>query len=108
MSEQIPMNIEPTQEFKNGAALEIATNDADLVRGRPADCFWETDEAGESTVEHLLELMRGLGFSEADIQENRQLNGRLFLSRAVIHGATRGFAPGTKIDTQTGDIAAAT
>ena len=39
-------------EFKNGAALEIATNDARLIRGRSAIavlgsecCHWKTDEA---------------------------------------------------------------
>jgi hypothetical protein len=50
-----------SEEFKNGAALEIATNDADLVRGRSAIavlgtevCFWRTDENASSSDEEGL------------------------------------------------------
>ena len=48
-------------EFKNGAALEIATNDADLVRGRSAIAvlgtevrFWRTDEKSSSSDEEVI------------------------------------------------------
>jgi hypothetical protein len=48
-------------EFKNGAALEIATNDADLVRGRSAIavlgtecCFWVTNVASASSDEEVV------------------------------------------------------
>ena len=47
-------------EFSNGAALEIATNDADLIRGRSAIavlgtecCFWRTDEQSTSSDEEV-------------------------------------------------------
>jgi hypothetical protein len=48
-------------EFRNGAALEIATNDARLVRGRSAiavlgsECsHWKTDEAAASSDEEVV------------------------------------------------------
>jgi hypothetical protein len=48
-------------EFSNGAVLEIATNDANLVRGRSAIavlgtecCFWQTDEASASSDEEVV------------------------------------------------------
>ncbi|SHM06931.1 hypothetical protein SAMN05444159_7589 [Bradyrhizobium lablabi] len=48
-------------EFKNGAALEITTNDAALVRGRSAIavlgtevCFWQTDAASSSSDEEVV------------------------------------------------------
>jgi hypothetical protein len=48
-------------EFKNGACLEIATNNAQLVRGRSAVailgsecCHWRTDEASSSSDEEVV------------------------------------------------------
>jgi hypothetical protein len=48
-------------EFRNGAVLEIATNDASLVRGRSAICvlgtetsFWETNDASASSDEEVV------------------------------------------------------
>ena len=48
-------------EFKNGASLEIATNDARLVRGRSAIavlgsecCHWKTDEYSSSSDEEVV------------------------------------------------------
>jgi hypothetical protein len=48
-------------EFKNGASLEIATNDARLVRGRSAIavlgsecCHWRTDEHAASSDEEVV------------------------------------------------------
>ena len=48
-------------EFRNGAALEIATNDASLVRGRSAVailgtevCFWTTDVESASSDEEVI------------------------------------------------------
>jgi len=48
-------------EFRNGGSLEIATNDARLVRGRSAVavlgsecCHWKTDEAASSSDEEVV------------------------------------------------------
>jgi hypothetical protein len=48
-------------EFKNGASLEIATNDARLVRGRSAIailgsecCYWRVDEHSSSSDEEVV------------------------------------------------------
>lgn len=48
-------------EFRNGASLEITTNDASLVRGRSAIailgtevCFWQTDAASSSSDEEII------------------------------------------------------
>jgi hypothetical protein len=48
-------------EFKNGASLEVATNDARLVRGRSAIavlgsecCHWKTDEHAASSDEEVV------------------------------------------------------
>ena len=48
-------------EFRNGATLEIATNDARLVRGRSAIavlgsecCYWKTDVAARSSDEEVV------------------------------------------------------
>lgn len=50
-----------TIEFRNGSALEIATNDARLVRGRSAIavlgsecCHWRTDETAASSDEEVV------------------------------------------------------
>jgi hypothetical protein len=57
----VSRNIDELIEFKNGAALEIATNDAELVRGRSAIavlgtecCFWQTDAASSSSDEEVV------------------------------------------------------
>jgi hypothetical protein len=48
-------------EFKNGSSLEIATNDAGLIRGRSAiavlgseACFWKVDEHSSSSDEEVV------------------------------------------------------
>ena len=48
-------------EFRNGAVLEIATNDVSLVRGRSAiavlgseACYWRTDEMSHSSDEEVV------------------------------------------------------
>ena len=48
-------------EFRNGASLEIATNDARLIRGRSAiavlgsECvYWKTDENAASSDEEVV------------------------------------------------------
>jgi hypothetical protein len=48
-------------EFRNGASLEIGTNDASLIRGRSAIavlgsecCHWKTDEASASSDEEVV------------------------------------------------------
>jgi hypothetical protein len=48
-------------EFRNGASLEIATNNASLIRGRSAiavlgseACHWRTDEASSSSDEEVV------------------------------------------------------
>jgi hypothetical protein len=48
-------------EFRNGSSLEIATNDARLVRGRSAiavlgseSCHWRTDEQSDSSDEEVV------------------------------------------------------
>jgi hypothetical protein len=57
----VSRNIDELIEFKNGAALEIATNDAELVRGRSTIavlgtecCFWRTDAASSSSDEEVV------------------------------------------------------
>jgi hypothetical protein len=57
----VSRNTDERVEFKNGAAFEIATNDADLVRGRSAigilgteSCFWRTDENASSSDEEVV------------------------------------------------------
>jgi hypothetical protein len=48
-------------EFRNGAVLEVATNDARLIRGRSAVavlgsecCYWRTDEHSSSNDEEVV------------------------------------------------------
>jgi hypothetical protein len=48
-------------EFRNGASLEVATNNASLIRGRSAiavlgseTCHWRTDEAAASSDEEVV------------------------------------------------------
>lgn len=57
----VSRNTDELIEFKNGAALEIATNDASLVRGRSAIailgtevCFWRTDVDASSSDEEVV------------------------------------------------------
>jgi hypothetical protein len=57
----VTRNTDEVIEFKNGAALEIATNDANLVRGRSTIavlgtecCFWQTDAASSSSDEEVV------------------------------------------------------
>ncbi|MBR0936988.1 hypothetical protein [Bradyrhizobium jicamae] len=58
----------------------------------------------EPTQEYFRDVMRDLGFTEEQIEENRQHNGRLFLTPAVVFGMLRGFQAGSVIDTVTGDL----
>ncbi|MGB3864520.1 MAG: hypothetical protein WBA29_02685 [Xanthobacteraceae bacterium] len=57
----VSRNVDEVIEFRNGAALEIATNDAELVRGRSAIavlgtecCFWVTNAASASNDEEVV------------------------------------------------------
>jgi predicted DNA-binding transcriptional regulator AlpA len=61
LADLVSRNTDERVEFKNGSVLEIATNDADLVRGRSAiavlgteACFWRTDEAAASSDEEVV------------------------------------------------------
>jgi hypothetical protein len=58
---EVVRNVKETVEFKNGASLEISTNDARLVRGRSAIavlgsecCHWRTDEHAASSDEEVI------------------------------------------------------
>jgi hypothetical protein len=61
LSQEVLRRTDDVVEFKNGASLEIATNDARLVRGRSAVailgsevCHWRTDEAAASSDEEVI------------------------------------------------------
>jgi hypothetical protein len=61
LAREIARSAGETTEFKNGASLEIATNDAHLVRGRSAiavlgsECaHWQTDEFAASSDEEVV------------------------------------------------------
>jgi hypothetical protein len=58
---EVVRDVQGTVEFKNGASLEIATNDARLVRGRSAiavlgteTAFWKTAEFAASSDEEVV------------------------------------------------------
>jgi hypothetical protein len=58
---EVTRNVKETVEFKNGASLEISTNDARLVRGRSAiavlgseTCHWRTDDHAASSDEEVI------------------------------------------------------
>jgi hypothetical protein len=61
----------------------------------------------EPTQEYFLTAMRKIGFTEEDIEENRLANGRLFLTPGVVFGMLRGFEPGQKVCTASGDLISA-
>jgi hypothetical protein len=61
LSPEVVRSTGEVTEFKNGASLEISTNDARLVRGRSAIavlgsecCFWKTDEHASSSDEEVV------------------------------------------------------
>ncbi len=61
LAEQVTRSTDEVIEFKNGSSLEIATNDARLVRGRSAIavlgsecCYWRTDEHSSSSDEEVV------------------------------------------------------
>jgi hypothetical protein len=61
LANEVTRNTDDVIEFRNGAALEIATNDARLIRGRSAIavlgsecCQWKTDEAATSSDEEVV------------------------------------------------------
>jgi hypothetical protein len=61
LAQEITRQTNEVIEFKNGASLEIATNDARLVRGRSAIavlgsecCHWKTDEYAASSDEEVV------------------------------------------------------
>jgi hypothetical protein len=61
LTQEVTRTTGEVTEFKNGASLEIATNDARLVRGRSAIallgsecCHWKTDEYSSSSDEEVV------------------------------------------------------
>jgi hypothetical protein len=61
LAQEITRSTGEVIEFRNGASLEIATNDARLVRGRSAiavlgseTCHWKTDEYASSSDEEVV------------------------------------------------------
>lgn len=61
LAREVSRETEGVIEFKNGASLEVATNDARLVRGRSAIavlgsecCHWRTDETAASSDEEVV------------------------------------------------------
>jgi hypothetical protein len=60
----------------------------------------------EPTQEYFLHFMRDIGFTEADIEANRNHNGRLFLTPGVVLGMIRGSTAGKYVDVKTGGLAA--
>jgi hypothetical protein len=57
----------------------------------------------EPTQECMLWTMRELGFSEKQIEENREYHGRLYLTPGAAFGI-RGFGTGIAIDPLAGDL----
>jgi hypothetical protein len=58
----------------------------------------------EPTQAHFLQVMREVGFTDEQIEENRRHHGKLFLTPAVVLGWYRGYPAGTTINTVTGDV----
>jgi hypothetical protein len=61
LAREVARTTDDVIEFRNGAALEIATNDARLVRGRSAVavlgsecCYWRTEEVSASSDEEVV------------------------------------------------------
>jgi hypothetical protein len=61
LAAEVSRNTDEMIEFRNGSALEITTNDAELVRGRSAIavlgtecCFWRTDAASAASDEEVV------------------------------------------------------
>jgi hypothetical protein len=52
----------------------------------------------------LLQLIRKIGFTEEQIEENRRYNGCLFLTPNAMIGAMGRFEPGTQVRTETGEL----
>jgi hypothetical protein len=61
LAREVPRETKDVIEFRNGATLQIASNDASLVRGRSAiavlgseACHWKHDEASASSDEEVV------------------------------------------------------
>jgi hypothetical protein len=61
LAAEVTRNTDDTVEFRNGASLEVATNNSDLVRGRSAVallgsecCFWKSDEHSTNSDEEVV------------------------------------------------------
>ena len=61
LAQEVSRATDELVEFKNGSSLEIATNDARLIRGRSAIavlgsecCYWKTDEHANSSDEEVV------------------------------------------------------
>lgn len=61
LAAEVARDTDEMVEFRNGAALEISTNDVSLVRGRSAIavigtecCYWPTDDARASSDEEVV------------------------------------------------------
>jgi hypothetical protein len=61
LAKEVTRQTDDVIEFRNGASLEIATNNASLIRGRSAiavlgseACHWRTDEASSSSDEEVV------------------------------------------------------
>ena len=61
LAKQVKRVTDEVIEFRNGASLEIITNDQSLIRGRSAigvlgteTCHWKTDEASSSSDEEVV------------------------------------------------------
>ena len=61
LAREVMRSTDDVIEFRNGAVLEVATNNANLVRGRSAVCvlgseccYWRTDEVSASSDEEVV------------------------------------------------------
>jgi hypothetical protein len=61
LAREVVRSTDDVVEFRNGASLEIGTNDARLIRGRSAiavlgseTCYWRTDEHAASSDEEVV------------------------------------------------------
>jgi hypothetical protein len=58
----------------------------------------------EEVQTFLIRLLREIGFTEKQIEENRSYNGCLFLTSDAMIGAMGGFELGTQLNTETGEL----
>jgi hypothetical protein len=61
LAKEVVRRTDDVVEFRNGASLEVGTNNASLIRGRSAIallgsecCYWRTDEAAASSDEEVV------------------------------------------------------